>query len=304
MQTAPAPPGLYDQLPELYRVEDRPYSLAEAEAYTRRISRGHYENFTVVSWALPRHLRRHMFNIYAYCRWSDDLGDELGSTTRALKGLAWWRQELDHCYAGQPRHPVFIALRSTIEEFQIPPEPFHWLLDAFVQDQTVTRFSTYDQLLDYCTRSADPVGRMVLHLFGCRDREQQRLSDRICTGLQLTNFWQDVARDWEKGRVYLPAEDLERFSVSAEEIAQGRATPAFASLLAFEVARTRDLFSEGRALLPMVPRRLRLDLDLFIRGGAAILDAIERQGYDVLSERPALSRRAKVTLMARRLLGL
>src|SRR4051794_5723061 len=219
--------SVYEHLPAYYRVaEERAYSPAEAQQYTRKLARTHYENFTVVSWFLPAELRQHMYNVYAYCRWSDDLGDEIPDPALAIEALEWWRQELRDCYAGRPRHPVFVALKGTIDRFEIPPEPFHHLLDAFVQDQTVKRFPTYDDVLHYCTRSADPVGRLVLYLFGFRDAERQALSDATCTALQLANFWQDVTVDWLKGRVYLPLEDLERFGVTEAQIAERRFTPA------------------------------------------------------------------------------
>ncbi|HEU4751459.1 MAG TPA: squalene synthase HpnC, partial [Armatimonadota bacterium] len=283
--------------------EGRSYSAPEARAYTEKIARTHYENFTVVSWFLPRELRQHMFNIYAYCRWSDDLGDEIPDPALALQSLEWWRGELEQCYAGRPNHPVFVALRETIDRFEIPAEPFHHLLDAFVQDQTVKRFPTYAEVEHYCTRSANPVGRLVLYLFGFRDAERQRFSDATCTALQLANFWQDVTLDWEKGRVYLPLEDLARFGVTEEQISARRFTPEFRELMRFEVDRARQLFAKGLPLVHMVPKRLRLDLELFTRGGETVLSLIEAQGYDVLSSRPALSRGKKAELILRRLVG-
>jgi squalene synthase HpnC len=297
--------SVYEYLPEYYRVaEGRTYSVPEARRYTETIARTHYENFTVVSGFLPRELRQHMFNVYAYCRWSDDLGDELPDPALAIKALEWWRGELESCYAGRPGHPVFVALSETIKRFEIPAEPFHHLLDAFVQDQTVHRFPTYADLEYYCTRSANPVGRLVLYLFGFRDQERQELSDATCTALQLTNFWQDVTVDWPKGRVYLPQEDMGRFGVDEGQIARRQFNPAFRELMRFEVDRARLLFAKGLPLLYMVPRRLRLDLALFTRGGQSILDLVERQDYDVLTRRPALSKPQKATLMLRRLVGL
>jgi squalene synthase HpnC len=296
--------SVYEHLPAYYRVaEGRVYTPEEARRYTEKLARTHYENFTVVSWFLPPALRRHMYNIYAYCRWSDDLGDEIPDPTAAIDALTWWRGELDACYAREPRHPVFVALRETIDAFQIPAEPFHHLLDAFVQDQTVKRFPTYRDLEYYCTRSANPVGRLVLYLFGFRDAERQRLSDQTCTALQLANFWQDVTVDWNKNRVYLPLEDLGRFGVSEEQIGARRFNDSFRELMRFEVDRARRLFSAGLPLVHMVPRRLRLDLDLFSRGGEAILDLIEAQDHDVLSQRPELSKARKLHLVMRRLVG-
>jgi len=296
--------SVYEHLPAYYRVDEgRTYSPEEARAYTAYLARRHYENFTVVSWFLPRELRQDMYNVYAYCRWSDDLGDEIADPELALRALAWWREELEGCYAGRPRHPVFVALAETIRRFEIPPEPFHRLLDAFVQDQTVKRFPTYKDLLHYCTRSADPVGRLVLYLFGFRDAERQALSDATCTGLQLANFWQDVTLDWDKGRVYLPLDDLERFGVREEQIGRREFTDGFRELMRFEVARARDHFARGLPLVYMVPRRLRLDLEMFTRGGQAILDLIEQQDYNVLAARPVLTRRQKAGMILRRLTG-
>ena len=182
-------------------------SYEEAAAYTRRLARSHYENFSVVSWFLPRRLREDFRNVYAFCRWADDLGDEIGDRDRSLELLAWWRSEIDACYAGEPRHPVFVALHSTIQRHDVPRKPFDDLVDAFVQDQTVTRYESWGQVIDYCTRSADPVGRLVLYVCGYRDEKRQQLSDTTCTALQLTNFWQDVRRDiLERDRVYIPAD--------------------------------------------------------------------------------------------------
>jgi squalene synthase HpnC len=295
---------LYPYLPEYYRVPgDHPLSPEEAGRYTERLARSHYENFTVVSWFLPRELRRHMFNIYAYCRWSDDLGDEIPDPALATAALEWWRRELHDCFAGEPRHPVFVALSDTIRAFDIPRRPFDDLLDAFVQDQSIKRFPTYGDLLHYCERSANPVGRLVLYLFGFRDAERQALSDHTCTALQLTNFWQDVTEDWEKGRVYLPLEDLERFGVREEQIPSREWTPQFRELVRFEVERARDLFRRGEPLFEQVPRRLRLDLELFTRGGESILHLIEKQDYDILTHRPALSKAGKARLILRRLVG-
>lgn len=296
--------SVYEHLPAYYRVaEGRTYTPPEARQYTEKIARTHYENFTVVSGFMPAELKQHMFNVYAYCRWSDDLGDEIPDPALAIEALEWWRGELEQCYAGRPNHPVFVALKETIDRFEIPAEPFHHLLDAFVQDQTVKRFPTYGDLLYYCERSANPVGRLVLYLFGFGDAERQRLSDATCTALQLTNFWQDVTVDWPKGRVYLPLEDLECFGVTEEQIAARRFTTEFRELMQFEVERARRLFSQGLPLLYMVPKRLRLDLELFTRGGEEILNLIEAQGYDVLTTRPALSKGRKVGLILRRMLG-
>jgi squalene synthase HpnC len=289
------------------RSSDNGVSPAAARAYCAHVSKTHYENFTVVSLLLPRRLIRHFHAVYAYCRWSDDLADETAGGQTALDLIAWWREELLACYEGAPRHPVMIALRETIRRFNIPPPPFLDLLIAFEQDQHVKRYDTFDQLLGYCRNSANPVGRLVLHLFECFDEERGALSDEVCTGLQLANFWQDVARDLAIGRVYLPAEDRARFGYSDDDLEAKRFTPQFRELMRFEVERARGYFDRGSKLLPLLPREARIDVDLFIRGGRAILDAIEKIDYDVWARRPEVSKWAKGKLLlgalARRCLG-
>ena len=277
--------------------------LAEAQAYCERLARTHYENFSVATWFLPRRLRRHFFNVYAYCRISDDLGDEMGDPALALRLLDEWAAELDACYRGSPRHPVFVALKTTVEEFEIPHETFADLLVAFRQDQTVTRYESFEDLLGYCRNSANPVGRLVLYLGGYRDEERQRLSDSTCTALQLANFWQDVSRDYQKGRIYLPLEDLRGFGVSEEDIASARNTPEFRRMMRFEVERARAWFERGLPLVALIKGELALDIELFTRGGQEILKAIERLDYAVLGNRPALSRGRKLWLMVRALVG-
>lgn len=276
-------------------------TLTQARRYCRRLAESHYENFTVASLLLPRRLLPHFHAIYAYCRWADDLGDEAGGGERALGLLRWWREELLRCYDGHTRHPVMIALRPTIERFRIPPDPFLDLLVAFEQDQRVLRYDSYGQLLDYCRNSANPVGRLVLYLCACHDEQRGRLADRVCTGLQLANFWQDVSRDLDIGRVYLPREDRERFGYTDADLEARRCTPQFRSLLHFEVARARSLFHEGLPLVDMMPADVRLDIELFIRGGLAILDKITAQNYDVWRARPVLSKRDKAALVGKAL---
>jgi squalene synthase HpnC len=275
-----------------------PLSLQQAQAYCGDLTRTHYENFSVATLLLPRRLLPHFQSVYAYCRWADDLGDETGGGTRALGLLDWWRGELLRCYDGTPRHPVMIALQRSIERFRIPPTPFLELIQAFEQDQRVKRYESYDQLLDYCRYSANPVGRLVLYLCECHDEERAELADQICTALQLANFWQDVARDLDIGRVYLPAEDRRRFGYGDADLEARRFTPAFAELMRFEVERTRTLFDEGLGLVPLLPPDVQTDIELFARGGLAILAKIEDIGYDVWRARPALSKREKVSLLA------
>jgi len=273
-------------------------SLGAAQAYCGELTRTHYENFSVATLLLPRRLLQHFHSVYSYCRWADDLGDETGGGTYALGLLGWWREELLRCYDGTPRHPVMVALQQTIQRFQIPPTPFLELLHAFEQDQNVKRYETYEQLLGYCRYSANPVGHLVLYLCESYDAERGALADRVCTGLQLANFWQDVARDLDIGRVYLPAEDRRRFGYADTDLDSQRFTPAFAELMRFEVDRARALFDEGIALVPLVPAEVQTDIELFVRGGLAILHKIEEIGYDVWRARPALSKREKVALLA------
>ena len=286
-------------LPPEYAIPPVAPSLEQAKLYCERLARSHYENFSVATWFLPRRLKPHFHSIYAYCRISDDLGDEVGNPEHALQLLDIWEGELDACYAGRPRHPVFVALEETVRACDIPRQPFADLLTAFRQDQRVSRYETFDEVLGYCRYSANPVGRLVLYACGYRDSERQQLSDYTCTALQLANFWQDVAVDYGKGRIYLPLEDLRRFGVSEKEIAERRATPQFLELMCFEVERAREWFHRGLPLAKKVDAELAIDIELFSRGGLAILDAIERQGYDVLRQRPVISKPRKLALVAR-----
>lgn len=286
-------------LPANYRIPDVAPTLEEARAWCRNLATSHYENFHVASWFLPKALGPHFHAIYAYCRVSDDLGDEVGDSAQSLALLDLWGRELDACYEGQVRHPVFVALAETIRACSIPKEPFADLLTAFRQDQTITRFETMLDLLEYCRYSANPVGRLVLYACGEVDAEKFRLSDATCSALQLANFWQDVRVDYAKGRIYIPKQDMGFYGVSDETIAQGVATPEFKDLMRLEVDFARGRFEEGLTLIPMVDRELAVDLDLFSRGGLEILRAIERQDYDVLSSRPAISKATKLNLAFR-----
>ena len=286
-------------LPESYRIPDVAPTLDEAQAWCQQLAESHYENFNVASWFLPRDLRPHFHAIYAYCRVSDDLGDEVGDSSVALALLDFWGRELDACYEGRARHPVFVALAKTIQECFIPKEPFADLLVAFRQDQTVTRYESIDDLLAYCRYSANPVGRLVLYACGESNEENFTLSDATCTALQLANFWQDVREDYARGRIYLPKKDMDFYLVTEEYIADKIVTPEFRALMHCEVNYARSLFEEGLPLIGKVHRDLAIDLDLFSRGGLEILRAIERQGYDVLSARPAISKSRKLALMMR-----
>lgn len=284
-----------------------PVSLDESYALCERLATSHYENFSVGSWLLPRKIRRHVYAMYAYSRYVDDLGDEVEVPYR-LTCLEHLEQDVRRIYDGTPLHPMLLAVQDTVRRCQIPPEPFLKLIHANRMDQEKTRFETYDELAFYCDHSANPCGRLFLYCAGYRDPELHALSDFTCTALQLTNFWQDIAIDWGKGRVYLPQEDLRRFGYSEEEIAAQVVNPAFVEMMKFEIMRTRDLFAKGLALLDRLEGRIRMDVKLFTRGGSALLDAIEANGYDVYRRRPTVSNGKKIRLMlgetARLLLGL
>ena len=280
--TALTPEQAWSRLPVAYTIPASAPSLQKAREYCRELARSHYENFSVATWFLPKNLRQDFLNVYAYCRISDDLGDEVGDPAASLALLDEWQAELDACYQGSPRHPVFVALR---------------------QDQTVSRFETFDHVLAYCRYSANPVGHLVLYLCGYHDAERQQLSDYTCTALQLANFWQDVTVDYSKGRIYLPLEDLRRYSVTENDLAQSCNTPAFCEMMEFEVERARRWFDHGLPLIKKVDAQLAVDLELFSRGGQEILNAIERQRFAVLGRRPVISKARKLALVARAALG-
>ena len=276
----------------------RDVSRGDAEAYCRQLACRHYENFSVTSWLLPKHLRQHFCNVYAYCRWADDLADEVAGDFESLELLRWWREQLAACYSGRSRHPVFVALAGTIAEFSIPLAPFATLLDAFERDQRQTRYATFDELLDYCRCSANPVGHLVLYLGRCHDEEAARLSDSICTGLQLANFLQDVAEDHGRGRIYLPQTTWHQFGYDERCFEQRLCDQRWRAMLEHECRRATALLDGGRPLLERVSRELRFQVELFIRGGLAILAEIERADYDVWSRRPAVSKLTKARLVA------
>jgi squalene synthase HpnC len=272
-------------------------TLAESRAYCRELANRHYENFHVASLLLPRALRPHFHAVYAYCRWSDDLADEIGDAERSLDLLDWWEAELQACYAGKARHPVFVSLRETIREFSIPIRPFADLLVAFRQDQKVRRYETADDVLQYCRNSANPVGRLVLYLARAHDEPRGALSDSICTGLQLANFCQDVGNDWQRGRIYLPLAECRRFGFGESDFARQTASDSFRRLLASEVDRAADYLNRGLPLVDQMPRGLRGDVWLFAQGGLAILERIRAIDYDVWRLRPKISRLGKLKLL-------
>jgi squalene synthase HpnC len=298
-QSRPTPTNFPANMPATVRLAFEPVTdVAAARAYTWRLAHEHYENFTVVSHLIPRDLRQDFCNIYAFCRTADDLGDEVGDAARSLEFLTDFRNQTHACYEGRWSTAVFAALSETIRKHDIPIEPFLDLIDAFMQDQRVLRYETFEQVLDYCRRSADPVGRLVLYLAGYRDAERQKLSDKTCSALQLANFWQDVRSDiLQRNRVYLPMDSMRRFGVKVEQLHQGICDENYRQLLKFEVDRCQAMFEEGQALLPLIRPSLRAQISLFGQGGMAVLEAIRRRNYDTLTSRPVLSRWAKLRLM-------
>jgi squalene synthase HpnC len=275
-----------------------------AEIETRRLARSHDENFLVASLLLPRRLRQPFYNVYAFCRTGDDLADQSPSAEIALSRLQDFQRQLDDTFAGKPCENLFIALAATIDQFDLPQQPFDQLLDAFRQDQHKTRYESFDQLFDYCRRSANPVGRIVLRLGDCFDEENAALSDQICTALQLTNFWQDVARDYVIGRIYVPQDVMSRFGVSESMLGHATTSDELRQLLASECDRAESFFQRGLPLADRVPGWLSSDVKLFVHGGLATLKEIRKIDFDVLRVRPSVSKWRQTGLLVRAMLGL
>ena len=277
---------------------ERP-TLAEAKAWCRELATTHYENFHVATFFLPRKVRPHFESIYAYCRVADDLGDEVGDRAVATRLLETWGAMLEECYDAPERsmHPVFVALHETIRECNPPRQLFLDLLHAFRMDQYKLKYESWDELLEYSHYSANPVGRLVLWVCGYREESLAQLSDKVCTALQLANFWQDVVEDAERGRRYLPGEAMLQFGVEEGQI-EGRVfTPEFRAMVESLVTRTRSMLLEGGEISKYVDRELGVVLDLFRKGGEAILSGIASQDYDVLRGRPVVSKTKKVGLL-------
>ncbi len=298
------PGDILDGAPEsLQTPEERP-TLAEARAWCKHLATTHYENFHVATWFLPERVRPHFESVYAYCRVSDDLGDEVASPAVGMRLLETWRQMLDECYEHpeRSRHPVFVALHETITACDLPRELFHDLLTAFQQDQVKTAYITWEELCNYSRRSANPVGRLVLLVCGYRDEKQAQLSDDVCTALQLANFWQDVVEDAERGRRYLPAEYMDAFRVEDGQLAGRVFTPEYRAMMKALVERTRAMLHRGSEIVTTVDRELAVTLNLFCKGGDAILNGIVAQDYDTLRGRPVVSKTKKIALLGGALL--
>jgi squalene synthase HpnC len=294
------PEHALEAAPLAYRLPEVRPTLAEAKLWCRDLASSHYENFHVATWFLPKAARPHFESIYAYCRVSDDLGDEVADPATALHLLHDWGTLLDQCYdaPSHSRHPVFVALHETIVAHDLPRHLFHDLLSAFRLDQTKTRYESIAELEAYSRDSANPVGRLVLLVCGYREESIALLSDKVCTALQLANFWQDIVEDWERGRRYLPADQMRRFGVTEDDLAARRFTPQFRELMQYLVSYTRGMLRDGGAISAHVDRELATTLDLFRKGGESILDAIAAQDFDTLKHRPEVSKLRKAQLLA------
>lgn len=279
-------------------IQSRCWTVPDSFAFCERLAQSHYENFPVASLLLPRNRRKYVAAIYAFARIADDFADEPGYTlAERLDSLNKWQDHLASCYAGPVRHPVFVALGETARRFEIPQALFERLLSAFRQDIATNRYKAFDDVRDYCRHSADPVGRIVLLLFNYRDERLMEMSDAVCTALQLTNFWQDLSRDFSRGRLYIPQNDLDQFGCTENDFLTRKCTTRFQHLMEFEVNRTETFFQEGKPLLQAVSRDLRMELALTWRGGMAILQKIREQRYDVFTHRPVLTAGEKLRLL-------
>jgi squalene synthase HpnC len=280
-------------------------TLREAQAWCRNLATSHYENFHVATWFLPKRVRPHFESIYAFSRAADDLGDEVADRDTATRLLGEWRMMLDECYDHPERsqHPVFVALHYTIATTDVPRCLFADLITAFEMDQCVTKQESLEDLLRYSHFSANPVGRLVLWVSGYRDEQRAALSDKVCTALQLANFWQDVVEDWERGRRYLPADQMRRFGVTDEMIAAKHCTPEFRAMMVSLVQYAGEMLHEGGAISSTVDAELALTLRLFVQGGRAALDGVIAENYDVLRQRPSVSKGTKAKLLGGALLG-
>ena len=279
------------------------WSLDTSRAYSRQLARLHYENFAVAGPLVPANLRQDCCNVYAFCRWADDLGDETGNPEESADLLAWWREQLHSMETREPHHPVFVALRDTVGRHRLPLQDFDNLIAAFLLDQSKATYSDFAELLRYCELSANPVGRIVLRLHGHTDGERLALSDNICSALQLANHWQDVRRDWDIGRVYIPERIMDRHGYSlgqlARDIERRQASPQFRSTLKDLAERAALQFERGRPLAGMLRGRLSMEVELFRQAGLQVLAKIRHQGFDTITKRPVIGQLDRVRLLAR-----
>lgn len=290
--------------PEYLVPAERP-TLAEAQAWCKRLATTHYENFHVATWFVPRRIRPYFESIYAFSRGADDLGDEVADPATATRLLGEWRAMLEECYAAPERsmHPVFVALHETIAATGVPQKLFDDLIRAFEVDQVKTRYESLEELGEYSRLSANPVGRLVLWVSGYRDEERGALSDKVCTALQLANFWQDVVEDWERGRRYLPADAMQQFGVTDADLTDKCCTSEFRAMMRYLVDYAGAMMADGAGIAGAVDKELAVTLRLFVGGGRAALRGIVAQGYDVLERRPSVSKAAKAKLLAGALAG-
>ncbi len=272
--------------------------------YCEEIARSHYENFPVASFFIPKEKRKYIFSIYAFARAADDFADEPGIRSKEdrLNLLDEWNQKLTDCYNGKTYDPIFIALNKTINDNKIPIEPLENLLKAFKQDVVKSRYENFGEVLDYCSNSANPIGRLMLMIFGEQDENMFRLSDNICTALQLTNFWQDVSIDLEKDRIYIPLEDMKHFGYSEEELKKRIQTANFKKLLKYKIEETQKLFDKGKELIALTKKQDKLkklskQLILTWYGGTEILNKIIKNDYDVFNKSPKLKYFDKLKLV-------
>jgi squalene synthase HpnC len=272
--------------------------------YCEEIAKNHYENFPIASLLIPKEKRKYIYAVYAYARAADDFADEeniLGGKPKRLALIDEWNEKLKECYKGKSYDPIFIALNNTVQENNIPIETLEALLKAFRQDVEKQRYKTFDEVLEYCKNSANPIGRIILMIFGIKDPEYYVYSDKICTALQLTNFWQDINIDLKKDRIYLPEEDILKFGYSYEELNAKKYNNNFKELIKFEIKRTRDIFNEGKKLIELTLKNIKTknlakELKLIWLGGNEILNKIEIAEFDIFNNRPVLSKFDKIKI--------
>jgi squalene synthase HpnC len=291
--------------PTLYLTPATRPTLAEAQAWCKTLTTTHYENFHVATFFLPSALRPHFHSVYAFCRTSDDLGDEVADTATATRLLAEWRAMLHQCFTHPElsRHPVFVALQPTITTRNLPIQPFDDLISAFEQDQVYTHHESLATLEHYSRYSANPVGRLVLLVSGYHSEELMQLSDDICTGLQLANFYQDIVEDRVRGRRYIPADAMQRFGITDDQLISRHFDANVRAMMQFLVADARARLARGQRITTLVAPDLASTLQLFVNGGHAILDAIVAQDYDTLRSRPVVTKTAKLRLLGGALAG-